>query len=75
MTPIQNIRQRLGVTQSALAAGIGVTQGNVSHYERGQTIPPDVAAQIIVFARARGHDLTFDDIYGPVTMPTGSAHA
>ncbi|AZW22940.1 helix-turn-helix domain-containing protein [Bordetella bronchiseptica] len=65
MKPISIIRQRLGVTQAALAVGIGVTQGNVSHYERGQTIPPDVARRLIDFARSQGLSLTFDQIYAP----------
>ncbi|WP_099750444.1 helix-turn-helix domain-containing protein [Bordetella bronchiseptica] len=65
MKPISIIRQRLGVTQAALAVGIGVTQGNVSHYERGQTIPPDVARRLIDFARSHGLSLTFDQIYAP----------
>ena len=60
---VQTIRKRLGITQTALAAGIGVTQGNVSHYERGQAIPPDVAERLIDFARTLGVVLTFDDIY------------
>ena len=65
MKPISIIRQRLRVTQAALAVGIGVTQGNVSHYERGQTIPPDVARRLIDFARSQGLSLTFDQIYAP----------
>lgn len=63
MQPITLIRSRLGLTQAALAAGIGVTQGNVSHYEKGQTVPPDVAARLIDFASTLGVSLTFDDIY------------
>ena len=51
------------MTQAALAAGIGVTQGNVSHYEHGQTVPPDVALRLIQFARSAGVSLTFDDVY------------
>lgn len=65
MSTIQNIRKTLGVTQSALASGIAVTQGNISHYERGQTIPPDVALRLINFAKQVGVSLTFDDIYAP----------
>lgn len=62
---VRSIRERLGVTQAALAAGIGVTQGNVSLYERGQTIPPRVAGALIQFAASRGVQITFDDIYSP----------
>jgi len=63
MNSIQHIRTKLGVTQAALAAGIGVTQGNVSHYERGQTVPPDVAGRIIRYALGLGVSLSYDDIY------------
>lgn len=64
MNSIKSIRERLGATQAALAEGIGCTQGNVGHYERGQTIPPEAAKRLIAYAKTLGHDLTFDDIYG-----------
>ena len=65
MSNIKTIRTRLGVTQTELAKGIGCTQGNVGHYERGQGMPPDVAARLIGYARTLGHPLTFNDIYMP----------
>lgn len=64
MNTISTIRAKLGITQTALADGIAVTQGNVSNYERGQTMPPDVAKRLIRFAKGRGMVVTFDDIYG-----------
>lgn len=64
MHNLKAIRERLGVTQQVLAEGIGCTQGNVGHYERGQTILPDVARRLIAFARERGVELSFNDIYG-----------
>lgn len=71
MSNIKTIRTRLGVTQTVLAAGIGCTQGNVGHYENGQTVPPDSAKRLIEFARTRGHEVTFDDIYAAEpTTPT-----
>lgn len=66
MSHIITIRKQLGLTQSALADALGCTQGNIGHYERGQTIPPDVAKKLIAHAAALGHTITFDDIYGPV---------
>lgn len=72
MQTIAHIRSRLGLTQAALAAGIGVTQGNVSHYERGQTVPPDVAARLIDFAATLGVSLTFDDIYRTPKEPSNA---
>ncbi|MFC6520104.1 helix-turn-helix domain-containing protein [Undibacterium arcticum] len=53
MNQFQIIRERLGVTQAAIADAIGVTQGNVSHYEKGQTVPPDVARRLIEYAETR----------------------
>lgn len=63
MNPISRVRERLGVTQETLAEGIGCTQGNIGHYERGQSIPPARARRLIAFAAACGHVVTFDDIY------------
>lgn len=65
MNPISSIRARLGVTQAAMAEGLGVSQGNVSNYERGQTMPPEVAKRLIVFAAERGTQISFNDIYEP----------
>ena len=66
MNTILSIRKRLEATQSELAEALGVSQGNISHYERGQTVPPDIASRLIGFAATRGHLLTFDDVYSPV---------
>lgn len=63
MNPISSIRAKLGVTQAAMAEGLGVSQGNVSNYERGQTMPPDVAKRLIGFAAERGTSISFNDIY------------
>lgn len=64
MNPIQTIRGRLRVTQAALAKELGVTQGNVSHYEQGQEVPPPVAKLLIKFAASKGEAVTYNDIYG-----------
>lgn len=69
MNPIQTIRRSLRVTQSSLAKELGVTQGNVSHYEQGQEMPPSVAKLLIKFASSLGLVVTYNDIYGaPVTV-------
>jgi putative transcriptional regulator len=65
MNRIKSIRDRLKVTQTELAAGIGRSQGNVAFYEKGQTVPPDVAKSLIVYAQGLGHTVTYDEIYGP----------
>ncbi len=66
MNRFKTIRTRLGVTQKAIADGIGCSQANVVHYEtRDQTVPPDSAKRLIVFAKGLGHAITYEDIYGP----------
>jgi len=79
MNAISRIRADLGVTQRQLGEALGVTQGNVHFYERGQTMPPKVARRLIAFASDRGVRVTFDDIYGaegdaPVGEPQASQH-
>lgn len=69
MSRIKEIRERLGLTQEDFAKGIGCTQGNVGHYERGQTFPPDRAERLIEFASARGLRLSFDHVYGRIPLP------
>lgn len=74
MNAILSIRRRLGVTQSELAQALGCTQGNVHHYERGQTVLPAVARRLIAFAAERGEVVTFDQIYADEAVPaTGSS--
>lgn len=65
MNAIKSIRVRLGVTQTEFGKGMGCTQGNVVHYEQGQTVPPDSAKRLIGYAKTLGHAITFNDIYMP----------
>lgn len=58
------IRKRLDMTQAEIAAPLGVTQGNVSFYENGQTVPPAIAAKLIDLAKSKGIEINFDDVYG-----------
>jgi putative transcriptional regulator len=67
MNAIRSIRNRLGLTQQALADGLGVTQGNVSLYEHGQVMPPKVARRLVAFAHQCGTDITLDDVYAEST--------
>jgi putative transcriptional regulator len=69
MHNLKSIRERLGVTQQVLAEGIGCTQGNVGHYERGQTLLPEVAARLIAFAASRGLRIGYDHVYGDAPLP------
>ena len=75
MSTIKAIRDRLGLTQAALAEHLGCTQGNIWHYERQdkpQTVPPEVAKKLIVIARDLGGvEYTMDQVYGltPLDQP------
>lgn len=61
---IGEVRAKLGLTQAEFASAIGLTQGAVSHYERHLTdVRPDVARRIVSYSRARGVQVTFNDIY------------
>lgn len=73
MTPIYTIRHRLGLTQKQLADALGCTQGNVGHYERGQTVPPKAATQLIAICRERGVQITLDQVYGLAELPEQAA--
>lgn len=66
---IRRIRTQLGVTQAALAEAIGCTQGNISNYEGGQTLPPAMAQHVIEFAAHRGVELRLDDLYEAADAP------
>lgn len=74
MNRILQIRKRLGMSQAVFGEAIGVSQGNVSHYENGrQEVPPDVARRVISAAEDHGVALTFDDIYRTDAMPPQEA--
>ncbi len=62
---VRDLRTRLGLTQQQFAEAMGMTQGNVGHYEnKNQTVPPDVARRMIQEAASRGHIIGYEDIYG-----------
>lgn len=67
MNAFRSIRNRLGLTQVEMAGGIGVSQGNVSLYESGQTVPPKVAERLIEFAKTLGNVVTYDEVYAADT--------
>lgn len=69
MSNIKAIRERLGVTQAAMAEALGCSQGNVSFYEAGQTFPPAAAELLIAYAKGRGLAISFDHVYGSACMP------
>lgn len=69
MNQVKTIRARLGVTQQALGHGIGCTQANIGHYERGQMLSPDMARKLIEFCALRGLVITYDHVYGAKPLP------
>lgn len=75
MSTLKTIRDRLAVTQATLAEVMGCTQGNVSFYEKGQTVPPEAAKRLIDYARAKGLEITFDHIYGVAELPPADVDA
>lgn len=72
MNNVKAIREKLGLTQAALAEAIGCTQGNVWHYEQGQAIPPRMAEKLIAHAKSMGHEITFNDVYGAPISTEGA---
>ena len=67
---LKQIRLRMGMTQQEFADMLGLSQGNVGHYElRDQVMPPNVARFLIMKAADRGHRVTYEDIYGVVDAP------
>lgn len=73
MSTIKTIRGLLNMTQEALGAAIGCTQGNVWHYEHGQEIQPETAKRLIAVAAQRGLQLTLDQVYGVAELPAKPA--
>lgn len=69
MNEVKAIRIRLGLSQQDLGDGIGCTQTNIGHYERGQQLPPQMAQKLIEFAAQRGLQISFDHIYGVKPLP------
>lgn len=64
MNNVLHIRKHLGMSQDEFGKAIGVSQGNVSHYELGkQEVSPEVARNIREFCCARGVGVTLDYIY------------
>lgn len=55
---------------------LGISQGNVGHYElREQTMLPEGARRLIQEAAVRGHRVTYEDIYGKVHAPVLNSRA
>ena len=71
MNDILSIRKRLGLQQVEFAEAIGVSQGNVSHYETERNDPsPDVGLRVVALAKSRGVLVTLEDVFAaPGSFP------
>jgi len=69
MNPIKAIRERIGLTQAALAADLGCSQSNVSFYEKGQSVPQPTAKALIGLAARHGLAISYEHIYGDADLP------
>lgn len=74
MNTFREIREQLGQTQSELAKSLGQSQGNISNYEHGQMVPPDVAGRLIEHAKAHGHRIDFNEVYKEIIPPQRKAN-
>lgn len=69
MSRIKEIRKLLNLKQHELAEELGCAQTNVSHYEKGQMLPPDRALALIDVAAKKKLRLTLDQVYGRSPLP------
>lgn len=64
MNSILSIRKKLGMQQAEFADAIGVSQGNVSHYETGRNDPSlEVARRVVSLAKDRGEKISLEDVF------------
>lgn len=73
MSTFKDIRTRLNLTQQGLADALGCTQAAVSLCDRGQTLQPPMAIRLIEVAKAKGFELTMDQVYGLAPLPEAPA--
>lgn len=64
MSNLKATRERVGLTQSALASAVRMTQGAIAHYENGRRQPGLSACRKILDAlNAKGADCSLDDVF------------
>jgi len=64
MSNLKAIRERVGLTQSALADAVGLTQGAIAHYENDRRQPGLIECRKILSAlNARGAKCTLDEVF------------
>lgn len=64
MNNLKKLRKQAGISQSALASALGVSQGAVAHYEKGiRRVNVEGAKKIIETLNNQGIDCVFEDLF------------
>ena len=74
MSNMKTIREKVGITQAALAKTVGLTQGAIAHYENDRRKPGlEECRRIVDALNSYGADVTLDDVFPPMNIPAQSA--
>lgn len=66
MSNMKTIREKVGVTQAALAQTVGLTQGAIAHYENDRRKPGlEECRRIVAALNSSGAGVTLDDVFPP----------
>lgn len=68
MHKLKRIRDGLGATQWATAQGLGCTQANAGHGEKGRALPSGAAARLIAFSARQALAIGFDQVCGAAPL-------
>ena len=71
MSNMKTIREKVGVTQAALAKTVGLTQGAIAHYESERRKPGlEECRRIVCALNSSGAAVTLDDVFPQKPIPT-----
>jgi len=74
MSNMKTIREKVGVTQAALAKTVGLTQGAIAHYENDRRKPGlEECRRIVDALNSSGAAVTLDDVFPPLNIPALTA--
>lgn len=74
MSNMKTIREKVGVTQAALAKTVGLTQGAIAHYENERRKPGlEECRRIVDALNSSGAAVTLDDVFPPMNIPARTA--
>ncbi|KAA8563234.1 hypothetical protein FX985_03302 [Pseudomonas extremaustralis] len=69
MSNMKTIREKVGVTQAALAKTVGLTQGAIAHYENDRRKPGlEECRRIVDALNTSGAAVTLDDVFPPAPV-------